>query len=276
MSEWQVQPAQARKERQANKKPAWRVAADHAWERSGARFMMQQLAEQEDPPPYLLLVVLTGLPGSGKSLLAAQLRARGFSLVCQDSLGSRQACEDAVTDLMKRGRRCVVDRCNHTNQQRDLWVDLMKKNAPKDKNAVALVLHLDADVETCKQRVLQRKNHKTLPPVPASKAVVDDFQRKFEDPSQERVWNVEGDWSPQSLALAVDLRGTLDEVPVGALKPPPPPSSADGAVARLVAMGWSQQVCEAALSISNDDESAAVDLLLGHSAQEVLALATES
>ena len=27
MSEWQVQPAQARKERQANKKPAWRVAA---------------------------------------------------------------------------------------------------------------------------------------------------------------------------------------------------------------------------------------------------------
>ena len=85
MSEWQVQPAQARKERQANKKPAWRVAADHAWERSGARFMMQQLAEKEDPPPYLLLVVLTGLPGSGKSLLAAQLRARGFSLVCQDS-----------------------------------------------------------------------------------------------------------------------------------------------------------------------------------------------
>ena len=42
MSEWQVQPAQARKERQANKRPAWRVAADHAWERSGARFMMQQ------------------------------------------------------------------------------------------------------------------------------------------------------------------------------------------------------------------------------------------
>ena len=42
MSEWQVQPAQARKERQANKQPAWRVAADHAWERSGARFMMQQ------------------------------------------------------------------------------------------------------------------------------------------------------------------------------------------------------------------------------------------
>ena len=181
-----------------------------------------------------------------------------------------------MTDLMKRGRRCVVDRCNHTNQQRDLWVELMTKHAPKDKNAVALILHLDADVETCKQRVLQRKNHKTLPPVPASKAVVDDFLRKFEEPSQERVWNVEGDWSPQSLALAVDLRGTLDEVPVGALKPPPPPSSADGAVARLVAMGWSQQVCEAALSISNDDESAAVDLLLGHSAQEVLALATES
>ena len=141
---------------------------------------------------------------------------------------------------------------------------------------MALILHLDEDVETCKQRVLQRKNHKTLPPVPASKAVVDDFQRKFEEPSQERVWNVEGDWSPQSLALAVDLRGVLDEVPADALKPPPPPSSADGAVARLVAMGWSQQVCEAALSISNDDEAAAVDLLLGHSAQEVLALATES
>ena len=68
MSEWQVQPAQARKERQANKKPAWRVAADHAWERSGARFMMQQLAEKEDPPPLLTARRTDGLPGSGKSL----------------------------------------------------------------------------------------------------------------------------------------------------------------------------------------------------------------
>ena len=125
---------------------------------------------------------------------------------------------DAVTDLMKRGRRCVVDRCNHTNQQRDLWIDILKKNAPKDKNAVALVLHLDADVETCKQRVLQRKNHKTLPPVPASKAVVDDFQRKFEDPAQERVWNVEGEWSPNSRWPSIC--GALDEVPADALKPP--------------------------------------------------------
>ena len=53
--------------------------------------------------------------------------------MCQDSLGSRQACEDAVTDLMKRGRRCVVDRCNHTNQQRDLWIDLMTKMHQRTK-----------------------------------------------------------------------------------------------------------------------------------------------
>ena len=78
-------------------------------------------------------------------------------------------------------------------------------------------------------------------------------------------------------ALALLVR-RMDDTTRDRLAPAsaPPPSSADGAVARLVAMGWSQQVCEAALSISNDDESAAVDLLLGHSAQEVLALATES
>ena len=147
------------------------------------------------------------------------------------------------------------------------------KNAPKDKNAVALVLHLDEDVETCKQRVLQRKNHKTLPPVPASKAVVDDFQRKFEEPSQDRVWNVEGDWSPQSLALAVDLRGVLDEVPVDALKPPPPPSSADGAVARLVAMGWSRGLRGRVVYFERR-RGRGRRFALGHSAQGVLALAT--
>jgi atypical dual specificity phosphatase len=273
MAEWQIQPSQARKERQAQKLPAWRVAADQAWERSGARFMMQEAGERADPPPTLLLVVLTGLPGSGKSFLAAQLKARGFALVCQDQLGSRQACEEAVTDLMKRGRRCVVDRCNHTNQQRDLWTALMATHAPKVKNACALVLHLDGDVAECKRRVLSRMNHKTLPPVAASAAVVDDFARKFEDPSQARVWTVEGAWDGRQLALAVDASGTLDEVPPEALAPPPPPPVEGGAVARLVAMGWAAAVCEAALQVSNADEAAAVDLLLGHSAAEVLALA---
>jgi hypothetical protein len=60
------------------------------------------------------------------------------------------------------------------------------------------------------QRVLERKDHKTLPPVLSSKSVIDRFALSFEEPSHDRVWVVEDNWIPETLALAVDLDGAVD------------------------------------------------------------------
>jgi len=176
--------------------------------------LKSDLKEKEDYqaylPPHLQLVVLTGLPGSGKSSLAIELKKRGFEIVCQDTLGSRKACEEVVKKLMKEGKKCVIDRCNHTNHQRNIWINLMMRFAPRQLNPVALILHLKQNPNVCMQRVLERKGHKTLPPVLSSKSVIDRFALSFEEPSHDRVWVVEDNWIAPLLALAIDLDGAVD------------------------------------------------------------------
>jgi thymidylate kinase len=125
-------------------------------------------------------------------------------------LGSRKACEEVVKKLMKEGKKCVIDRCNHTNHQRNIWVNLMMRFAPRQLNPVALILHLKQNPNVCMQRVLERKGHKTLPPVLSSKSVIDRFALSFEEPSHDRVWVVEDNWIAPLLALAIDLDGAVD------------------------------------------------------------------
>ena len=151
MAEWSTSKQQQKKERRARRQPAWEKAADEAFERSGAAFMMAAAAGAFGTDARLSLVVLCGIPGCGKSTLAAALKAKGFVVVCQDALGSRQKCEAAASAALARGDKVCVDRCNHTHQQRELWLALA---ARADPDAACLVVHLDASPAVAKKRVL--------------------------------------------------------------------------------------------------------------------------
>jgi len=275
MAEWEISKHEQRKKAREAQKPAWEKEADRAWERSGARFMMELDEAKRNPKPKLTMVVLCGLPGSGKSLLAAALKRQGFATVCQDDLGSRQKCEARARDVLKKGRRVCIDRCNHTDQQRELWLELNAENAPAEspmtrQPPIALVVHLVADAALAKKRVLGRKGHQTLPAVPESKGIVDRFAREFEPPTQQRCWRVDRRWVPNHLAAAIMHNGhTADTLP-----PPPPPPLEKGKtpVERLSEMGWAPRLCEAALLNAGGDEDHAIDLLLTRSAEELLGL----
>ena len=62
--------------------------------------------------PKPLLLVLVGIPGSGKSTLSARLRAEGWAVVSQDVLGDRRSCEAAMARHLREGRNTVIDRCS--------------------------------------------------------------------------------------------------------------------------------------------------------------------
>eukprot|EP01048_Picozoa_sp_COSAG05_P026299 COSAG05_NODE_7103_length_855_cov_1.582011_1_plen_65_part_10 len=64
-------------------------------------------------PPQV--IVLAGLPGSGKSTFAAALIEQGsaagqFARVCQDVLKTKKKCESAAADALASGISPVIDR----------------------------------------------------------------------------------------------------------------------------------------------------------------------
>ena len=81
-----------------------------------------------------VVIVLLGMPGSGKSTfvqaLAKHVREergeRAWTVVSQDTLGSRRKCVAALQCAMSSGASAVVDRCNQTAQQRAHWTQIVK------------------------------------------------------------------------------------------------------------------------------------------------------
>ena len=131
-------------------------------------------------PPRL--IVLAGLPGSGKSSLAAALEKRGWAVVNQDSLGNRRKCERACARAFERGDRVVIDRCNHDRSQRAHWTRILERAGGGYKVAVWLT----TPVDSCVERVLARPVHPTLAG-PGAEKVVRNFEKSFDPPRDDEV-----------------------------------------------------------------------------------------
>ena len=102
------------------------------------------------------VLVLVGLPGSGKTTLAARLGG-SWRVVNQDLLGDRQRCEQAACEALGVGQDVVIDRCNADRRQRAVWVQLAQRFG-----ALVVGLQLSIPVEVCVARAEARTDHLTL------------------------------------------------------------------------------------------------------------------
>ncbi len=82
---------------------------------------------------------------------------------------------------LKKGKHVIVDRTNIDPWQRGVWLQIGEKMGVTRVYCV----YLNVPPEICKQRILQRMNHPTLPPTLASCIVVDKFLGSFIPPSLE-------------------------------------------------------------------------------------------
>eukprot|EP00871_Galdieria_phlegrea_P003646 jgi/Galph1/4282/GphlegSOOS_G2903.1 len=112
-----------------------------------------EITTQERP----MVLLLVGLPGSGKSTFAEQLEAKGWVRICQDELKSRYVCEEYLRNNLVHNSRIVIDRCNVTREQRAIWI-----NYAKASNAIIGCVVFAIPLQDCLLRVAQREEHPTL------------------------------------------------------------------------------------------------------------------
>jgi len=85
-------------------------------------------------------------------------------VINQDTLGSREACVREFTAQLRRGKSVVVDRCNHTREQRSTWIQAAVEVASGVPGSSARVyaLCLNTDIRECRERIAKRVGHPTL------------------------------------------------------------------------------------------------------------------
>ncbi|KAG0346282.1 hypothetical protein BG004_001990 [Podila humilis] len=143
----------------------------------------------ESPPR---LIILTGLPGSGKTHLVSALLQRHpdhFVRISQDELGSRSVCERLLAQSMRHQQQSltirgpakalpmsiIIDRCNPTALERKEWYEV----AFQPDSTAMVWFSMSAD--KCTERARAREDHPTVAPDMAAK-VVKSFASSFEIP----------------------------------------------------------------------------------------------
>lgn len=137
-------------------------------------------------PPSL--IVLCGLPGSGKSSLVSDLKAKNpgchFVIASRDTLGSREACANFVGTSFKSGhaRTVIIDQCHPSiaDRKESLGWAFHPKNA--------IIVHVDIPCATCIARAQVRVDHPTLAPCSAA-TVISGRAKNVQVPRQQDLQN---------------------------------------------------------------------------------------
>lgn len=141
--------------------------------------------------PYVLM--LMGLPGSGKSTIAEKLQELEpwkYMRVNQDTLGDRKTCLKVAKQALNQNKCPIVDRCHVSFMNRKPFYELAQSfGVPVD------ILIVDVPESVCLERCRRRQNHPTVSPSDAS-WVLERIRKDWELPGgnekPRQIWTICG------------------------------------------------------------------------------------
>ncbi|KAJ5888818.1 ATP dependent DNA ligase [Penicillium taxi] len=151
------------------------------------------------------LIVLVGLPGSGKSSFRNALVARdpSWRYISGDEDGGSNALITAVSNHCHG--KLIVDRVNPTTESRKYLLELTHHaNAP-------ICVYFDVPATLCLERAQKRTDHPTLPPGGRVKAAIKQFEATLEKPERKEGFDavVTITSIPSSIALVHQLAAPI-------------------------------------------------------------------
>ncbi|MCO5551935.1 hypothetical protein L7F22_005442 [Adiantum nelumboides] len=134
-----------------------------------------------------VIVMLVGLPGSGKSTFCSKLvqsNPSKWRRICQDTIsngkrGSKVQCLKAAEKALHQGFDVMIDRCNLRKEQRQDFLLLSRR-----LRAQAHALVLDLPVKTCIDRVVHRTGHEGGLEGKTAPAAVQQMAKQKEQPTE--------------------------------------------------------------------------------------------
>jgi predicted kinase len=142
---------------------------------------LEGLSHCADPKPFQPnIVLMVGLPGSGKSTFATVLAERlpwKYVRINQDELGSREQCLAETEIILSRGLCPIIDRCNVSRVQRKHFLELASVTN-REIDCICLCIPR----EDCHSRCRLRHEHPTLKPYEVA-SVLKRMESEWEPPT---------------------------------------------------------------------------------------------
>lgn len=174
------------------------------------------------------LIIIMGLPCSGKSTLALEIYSKystnpatNIVHLNQDEIG-KDACEKLLSSQAKIADLIIIDRCNPTSSDRTHWVNLYRGTTDKK----ITIVFLNFGLELSLKRIETRTNHLTLGSTGGN--IIKVMDKKMTIPAKQEGWdeliqiNTMEQLEEFKNKIGLGKEQPAEQVDIGSAHPPPP------------------------------------------------------